>query len=298
MKATKTFADSKNFVDFQANPSTPFADSIDKVAIFGGSFDPPHLAHFEIISWLSKHFGQVIVIPAYQNPLKSTTTIPLQTRLEWCKKMCENIDNVIISDIEAQNNRVMFACELARYFYAKYFGKNLLSNTNKQKSQNFSPPLYFVIGEDCLANLHKWKNINELSSLVDFVVLQRSGAKSSQKKASQKDFMKSKESSQKDSSKTNDTDLLDFANIYPNIHPNIHYVDFCPNALLDFGLNGGDISSTFLRKYLAQNLSSQPSYSNQSNKDNKDNNEKIAQALPQNLRDEVLAFFAKTSLQF
>ena len=258
MKATKALVATKN----QASPTTPNSTAADKVAIFGGSFDPPHLAHFEIILWLSKIFGQVIVIPAYQNPLKTPTTIPLQTRLQWCKKMCENIDNVIISDIEARNNRVMFACELARHFYAEYFGEKPLSNNDKQKPQNFTPPLYFVIGEDCLANLRKWKNIDELSSLVDFVVLQRGGAQ----KSNPKNFSKANQNN------------AGFANI--------HYVDFCPNALLDFKLNSGDISSTFLRKSLKQNLN------------NQNNNEKILQALPKNLRDEVLAFFAKTSLQF
>lgn len=265
MKATKTIVATKN----QASPTAPNSIATDKVAIFagkvaifGGSFDPPHLAHFEIILWLSKIFGQVIVVPAYQNPLKTPTTIPLQTRLQWCKKMCENIDNVIISDIEARNNRVMFACELARHFYAEYFGEKLLSNNDKQKSQNFTPPLYFVIGEDCLANLHKWKNIDELSSLVDFVVLQRGGAQ----KSSPKNFSKANQ---------NNADFV-----------KLHYVDFCPNALLDFKLNSGDISSTFLRKSLKQNPN------------NQNNNEKILQALPKNLRDEVLAFFAKTSLQF
>lgn len=256
MKATKALVATKN----QASPTTPDRTATDKVAIFGGSFDPPHLAHFEIILWLSKIFGQVIVIPAYQNPLKTPTTIPLQTRLQWCKKMCENIDNVIISDIEARNNRVMFACELARHFYVEYFGEKLLSN--KQKSQNFTPPLYFVIGEDCLADLYKWKNIDELSSLVDFVVLQRCGAQ----KSNQKNFSNPNQ---------NNADFV-----------KLHYVDFCPNALLDFKLNSGDISSTFLRKSLEQNLN------------NQNNNEKILQALPKNLRDEVLAFFAKTSLQF
>ena len=260
MKATKALVVTKNQASL-----TPNSTATDKVAIFGGSFDPPHLAHFEIILWLSEVFGQVIVIPAYQNPLKTPTTIPLQTRLQWCKKMCENMDNVIISDIEARNNRVMFACELARHFYAKYFGEKFLSNNDKQKSKNFTPPLYFVIGEDCLANLHKWKNIDKLSSLVDFVVLQRGGTQ----KSSPKNFSKANQ---------NNIDLLDFVKL--------HYVDFCPNALLDFKLNSGDISSTFLRKYLRQNLN------------NQNDNEKILQALPKNLRDEVLAFFAKTSLQF
>lgn len=281
MKATKALVATKN----QASPTTPNSIATDKVAIFGGSFDPPHLAHFEIILWLSKIFGQVIVIPAYQNPLKTPTTIPLQTRLQWCKKMCENIDNVIISDIESRNNRVMFACELARHFYVEYFGEKLLSN--KQKSQNFTPPLYFVIGEDCLADLYKWKNIDELSSLVEFVVFQRaktsSQKKISPKKNEQRESTKTQKSSQKDFDKAkpnnaNLADLLDFVKF--------HYVDFCPNALLDFKLNSGDISSTFLRKSLKQNLN------------NQNNNEKILQALPKNLRDEVLAFFAKTSLQF
>ena len=67
-----------------------------KVAIFGGSFDPIHKGHLEIIDRLSKMFDKVIVLPNYQNPLKSNAT-PAKKRLEWLTKSITQ-NNVEISE--------------------------------------------------------------------------------------------------------------------------------------------------------------------------------------------------------
>ena len=41
-----------------------------KRAIFGGSFDPLTLAHYDLAIKLTEHFDEVIVVPAYVSPFK------------------------------------------------------------------------------------------------------------------------------------------------------------------------------------------------------------------------------------
>ncbi len=124
-----------------------------KVAIFGGSFDPIHKGHLEIIDKLSKMFDKVIVLPNYQNPLKTNAT-PANKRLEWLQKSIVQ-KNVEISEFEINQNKPCYTIDTIKYF------------------KQFYDKISFVIGADNLATLHKWKNIDELRDLVDFVVVTR-----------------------------------------------------------------------------------------------------------------------------
>ena len=266
------------------------ANFANKVALFGGSFYPPHLAHLAIIKWLSTHFRQVVVIPSYQNPLKDATFVPIKMRLQWCKKMCLDFSNVLVSDIEEKHNKVMFAYDVARHFHAEFFTKNLTdSNTTtlKQDSKHIAksnnstlrdskildivPPLYFVIGEDCLGELHKWKHIKSLSKLVEFIVFKR-----------------------------NIDNVLDFTQMTD--FARISFVDFVPNDCLKISLKylpSNNLSSSFIKESFLQksnhnNMLATPLANNQAN----DTHKQMLDFIPECLHDEVLAFFHKTSLQF
>jgi len=124
-----------------------------KVAIFGGSFDPIHKGHLEIIDKLSKMFDKVIVLPNYQNPLKTNAT-PANKRLEWLQKSIVQ-KNVEISKFEINQNKPCYTIDTIKHF------------------KQFYDKISFVIGADNLATLHKWKNIDELKNLADFVVATR-----------------------------------------------------------------------------------------------------------------------------
>ena len=55
------------------------------IAIFGGSFNPVHFGHFEIIRQVDIQFdfSKIIVVPAYKNPLKENLpSIPESVRLQ------------------------------------------------------------------------------------------------------------------------------------------------------------------------------------------------------------------------
>jgi len=128
-----------------------------KTAIFGGSFDPIHKGHLEIIDKLSKMFEKVIVLPNYQNPLKSDAT-PANKRLEWLKKSITQ-NNVEISEFEINQNKPCYTIDTIKHF------------------KQFYDKITFVIGADNLLTLHKWKKIDELKKLVDFIVVTRGNIK-------------------------------------------------------------------------------------------------------------------------
>ena len=54
-----------------------------KIAVYGGSFDPPHLGHMEIIreSLRVLEIDKLIVMVAYQNPLKKRRLFSSARRL-------------------------------------------------------------------------------------------------------------------------------------------------------------------------------------------------------------------------
>jgi nicotinate-nucleotide adenylyltransferase len=124
-----------------------------KVAIFGGSFNPIHKGHLEIIDKLAEMFEKVIVIPNYQNPLK-TEYVPANIRYEWLKKSITN-PKVEVSNYEISQKKVCYTIDTINYF------------------KQFYDKISFVIGADNLATLHKWKDITKLKELVEFVVVTR-----------------------------------------------------------------------------------------------------------------------------
>jgi nicotinate-nucleotide adenylyltransferase len=124
-----------------------------KTAIFGGSFDPVHLGHVEIVKKALKSLDidKLIIMPNFLNPLKHSFSAPPQLRLNWLKKVFKNFKNVEISDFEISKNRPVYSIETVEYF----------------------KPDYFIIGSDNLHTLDKWKNIEKLKNMVEFVVATR-----------------------------------------------------------------------------------------------------------------------------
>ena len=127
------------------------------IGIYGGSFDPPHLGHYNIVIEALKKLkiDKVIVLPNFQNPWKNSTKYSPRKRLELLKKLFQNYPKVEISDFEINNGRPTKTIESMRYFSKQY--------------QN----IYFIIGADNLSKLDKWDNFDELEKMLTFVVATR-----------------------------------------------------------------------------------------------------------------------------
>lgn len=130
---------------------------MDTIALFGGSFDPPHIGHEAVVEALKnfKDIDKIIIMPTFLNPFKSSFHAPASLRLKWLKEIFCDDENVIISDYEVLQNRQVPTIETIEHLLKSY------------------KKIYLVIGADNLAKLHLWKSYDVLQKLVTFVVASR-----------------------------------------------------------------------------------------------------------------------------
>lgn len=128
-----------------------------KIAIFGGSFDPVHNAHVELIKNLSERFDKVIVVPSYESPFKiGVKKASPEDRLTMLRLAVSGLDKVIVSDYEILKKGISYSVETAEHF---------LSYGN----------LFWIIGSEMLNRLTDWKDFDVLKGLVTFYVVKRPG---------------------------------------------------------------------------------------------------------------------------
>lgn len=133
-----------------------------QVGILGGNFNPVHLAHLTIADQVGHALGleKVYLMPESEPPhVDKKPTIAGAHR----KKMIELA-------IETNPLLGLETSELTRG------GKSYTYDTMRALTeQNPDTDYYFIIGGDMVAYLPKWYKIDELSQLVRFVGVKRSG---------------------------------------------------------------------------------------------------------------------------
>lgn len=135
-----------------------------RVGIFGGTFDPIHNGHLilgrEAIEAL--RLDRLIFIPAAASPhkLDQKPAAP-EARLEMLRVAIEGEPGFQLDEMELQRPPPSYAVdtvELLRF---------------RQPTVEF----FYLIGEDNVATLTTWHRFADLSHMVQFVVLDRSGVK-------------------------------------------------------------------------------------------------------------------------
>lgn len=132
-----------------------------QIAIFGGSFDPPHIGHQAIAKKIIEklNIDLLIVVPAYLNPLKVKSFLDAKTRFTLLKKLFLNKEKIKVSNYEISQQRAVYSIETIRYIIKKYKPTKL----------------YLVIGADNYKSFHLWDKHEEIRELVSLVVVTRDG---------------------------------------------------------------------------------------------------------------------------
>ncbi len=127
------------------------------IALYGGSFDPPHLAHEAIVKALREldFIDEVVVMPTFLNPFKESFTAPAALRLQWLEGIFSEYGDVKVSSYEVDLKRKVPTIETVRHLLKRY------------------EKIYLLIGADNLQSLSKWYKYNELKELVTFIVATR-----------------------------------------------------------------------------------------------------------------------------
>jgi len=131
--------------------------SLIKVAIFGGSFDPPHKGHQEIVQRALEKLDidRLIILPAFLNPFKQSTLAPPEQRLAWCHKLFDSIKGVEVSDFEIKMGRPVYTSESLRHF------------------QRYYDVRYLIVGSDNLTSITKWHEFDWINQAITWVIAER-----------------------------------------------------------------------------------------------------------------------------
>jgi nicotinate-nucleotide adenylyltransferase len=129
------------------------------VAVFGGSFDPPHRGHKKVVEEALKtlDIDKLFVIPTYLNPFKNSFYHDEITRYKLVKEMVKEFKKVEVLDIEIKQKKAIPTYETIKFLKRKY-------DIDK---------IYLIIGADNLKSLDKWYNHDKLKKMVEFVVATR-----------------------------------------------------------------------------------------------------------------------------
>ena len=129
------------------------------VAIFGGSFDPPHKGHQRIVEEAIKtlDIDKLIVVPAYLNPFKTSSLANAKQRLKWSHLLFDEIPNVIVDDYEIKEGKSTKTSQSVKHFNTSFDVK------------------YLILGSDNLSTLTKWHEFEWLNKTVIWVIFTREG---------------------------------------------------------------------------------------------------------------------------
>ncbi|MBZ7987513.1 nicotinate (nicotinamide) nucleotide adenylyltransferase [Campylobacter canadensis] len=132
------------------------------IAIFGGSFDPIHLGHEEVIKEILKlDVKKLFIVPTFINPFKKSFYASPNQRIKWLKMVLLEDERIVISDYEIKQNRPVPSIDTVKYFSKCFQDEKIL----------------FIIGADHLKTLHKWHEYEKLKTMVEFVIAKRDNIK-------------------------------------------------------------------------------------------------------------------------
>jgi nicotinate-nucleotide adenylyltransferase len=130
------------------------------VGVYGGSFDPPHIAHILVAGWaLSlQQIQEVWVIPAGGHPF-GKNLVPLEDRMEMCRRaFCCFGRRISILDSEREQG-VHYSIDTLRRLIHDH------------------PAVSFrwIMGSDTIEDAPQWKQFEELVRLAPPIIIPRKG---------------------------------------------------------------------------------------------------------------------------
>jgi len=132
-----------------------------KVGFFGGMFDPPHLAHIEIVKHILKKglVDEIIVCPTvvYSNKSQGIQIASAKDRLEMAKLAFSDIPHVKVIDMEIFENGPVFTIDTLRKLKER-FPKN---------------QWVLIVGEDNALKMGSWKESDAIKKEFHILVYPR-----------------------------------------------------------------------------------------------------------------------------
>lgn len=136
------------------------------IGLFGGSFNPPHVAHLIVAETVRDQFGldQIWWIPSHRPPHKEDgELVAAHHRLAMTRRATEQNPAFEVSDIEIQREGVSYTVHTLRAL----------------QEEHPDTSFWLIIGSDSLRDFGAWHRPDEIVDRVPLIVYKRPGAISS-----------------------------------------------------------------------------------------------------------------------
>ncbi|MBN1866923.1 nicotinate (nicotinamide) nucleotide adenylyltransferase [Candidatus Sumerlaeota bacterium] len=131
----------------------------ERIAIFGGSFDPPQVGHVLAVQYvlLTAEIDRALVIPCGRHPFDKDH-VPFEHRSAMCRLAFQPLgERVQVLDIEGKRDGPSYTIDTIRQLRGLFPGADF----------------EIVIGSDLLNEIDDWKEAEEVRRSVSFRVLPR-----------------------------------------------------------------------------------------------------------------------------
>ena len=134
------------------------------IGIYGGSFNPVHNGHVELVRQLQKKhpFETLYVVPSKIPPHKKQFQIEEKHRLSMVKLALQSIEGVEVSDVELRSNEVSYAMNTIDHFKKRFPNEKI----------------FFIMGTDAFEVLPQWYGFPDVFFKCSYLVVTRKGVDS------------------------------------------------------------------------------------------------------------------------
>jgi nicotinate-nucleotide adenylyltransferase len=133
-----------------------------KIGILGGTFNPIHIGHLILAEEIREKLGldKIVFVPTFIPPHKSSADVAEpRHRLAMIKAAIKGNKYFGVSDAEIKRKGPSYTIDTLKEFKDRYPGYDM----------------YFITGSDLLNYLDAWKDLDQIITMVKFVVATRPG---------------------------------------------------------------------------------------------------------------------------
>jgi nicotinate-nucleotide adenylyltransferase len=136
----------------------------ERLGLFGGTFDPPHVGHLVTAVNVRHELGldRVLLVVNSQpwQKLGTRAITPAEDRYALVEAAVAGVDGLEASRIELDRGGMSYTADTLAHLAA----------------ESGDPELFVILGTDAAAGLHTWERIDKVRELATVVVVERPGA--------------------------------------------------------------------------------------------------------------------------
>ncbi|MGA9405856.1 MAG: nicotinate-nucleotide adenylyltransferase [Bacteroidota bacterium] len=131
-----------------------------RIGIFGGTFNPPHMAHLIVAESVCEQFklDKLFFVPSYISPHKKRGEDELAIhRFQMVRRAIKENSRFDFSSLELERKGVSYTYKTVETFHRDFPNSKL----------------FIIIGADNFSEFHTWKNPERIMELASLIVMNR-----------------------------------------------------------------------------------------------------------------------------